>query len=82
LPISEQLDFWRVKLQLFECPGCRTLWVVRSEIQGHQDWDEQCRRVGSRSEFDAMIRAAEIEKEQQLEAAKQAYEKSGKTWRW
>ncbi len=82
VPVSQELDFWRVKLRLHKCPSCQALWVVRSEIQGHQDWGEECKQIKSTEEFEAMVVAQQQVKDQEWAKLKKEYEESGKIWRW
>ena len=82
IPVSEEIDIWNVKLQLFRCSACSSLWTVRQNCVGHQDWTREVQKVSSEEAFAELVQAQEREKRQRWAELRAVYEREGKEWKW
>lgn len=82
VPETDELNFWDVKLRLYRCPSCSTLWKWRSQSHGHQDWDQHLSKIGDRAEFNLVVIEEGRLKDERLAELKRTYEKNGWEWKW
>jgi hypothetical protein len=81
-PETDELNLWDVKLRLYRCPSCSTLWKWRSQNHGQQDWDQQLSQVVDTSEFDLAVIEETKAKDGRQAELKRLYEKNGWEWKW
>ncbi len=80
IPESDLKQFWMTRLQLFKCPSCGQLWLWRSELVGHQEYDITWAPLESAEAFE-LAAAMQVAKDTRRQAElKQEYERLGLEW--
>lgn len=80
IPESEVIQLWIDRFRLYRCPSCGQLWIWRSELVGHQEWNLTWRKVESAETFHEVIADQRAEDEKKQAKLKKQYEELGLEW--
>jgi hypothetical protein len=77
---SQVEQFWLCRMRLFRCPSCQQLWIWRSELVGHKEWDQTWTKADSNLFFSKILEEQLAADQKRQSELKTQYEMMGLEW--